>query len=144
FKSYCFGLGINQDSLVNAYKNQLRSLSDSPKKADVLYELANHYETLNQADSAFHSFQLAQKLYNQLDLKDKAMECNLALFSLLNTQNNIDIPPLPYLDEFYEYAKETKDNKKQLVALMRYASYNLNAEGYKKSQSYYAEALEKA
>lgn len=135
---------FQQDSLVNHYRTELKTNSNQQKKAELYYQLAEVFSNQNQADSALRHYKNALKLNTALQQKDKVADCNLAIFSLLDSQNQLETEALPYLDKYYSYAKASKDNKRLLEAKLSYASYYFNPQNYKTSRAYYLEAITEA
>ena len=131
----------NQDSLINALESQKKTLRSSKELADIYYKIGERYSHLNKSGLSYKNYNEALKLYQNLHLKDEEIACNLSIFSLLDSQSDIDIEALPYLDNYFEGAKTTKNQDKILVALLAYASYNFNSIHYIKAKSYYFEAL---
>ncbi|AUC82195.1 ATP-binding protein [Lacinutrix sp. Bg11-31] len=133
-----------QDSIANQFKTKVSQTNANEDKAELLFLLAERYSNLNKADSAFKYYNQSLKLSKELGLRDRFMECNKELFQLLDSQNQLNIDPLPYLDSYFNYAKVNNDNKKLLEAKLDYASYYFNPTNYKKSKAYYLDALNDA
>ena len=133
-----------QDSIIQTLKLKLKNTKNHKVKADIYFTLAEHYTKKNKSDLAFKGYRNALAIYDSLNFREEAMKINLSIFLLLDSQNNLDIDPIPYLNDYHDYALETNDNKKLLEANMQYASYYFDSEGYKKAKSYYLSALNQA
>ena len=132
------------DSIISLLEQKVKENNIEKEKADAYYLLAKTYDNLNKADLAFKNFKLASSIYESEGLTDKVMEINLQVFSLLHSQSQLNLDPLPYLDAYYNYAVKENDNEKILEANLNYASYHFNSKGYRKSKKYYLDAIEKA
>lgn len=143
FTSKAFPITI-QDSITNQLKNKISKTETNTDKTEALFLLAEHYSNLNKADSAFKYYNKSLKLSTKIGLMERAMECNKELFQLLDSQNQLNIDPIPYLDSYFNYAKANSLPEKLLEAKLDYASYYFNPENYKKSKAYYLDALQDA
>lgn len=140
-KTFSFINLIKNDSVLKLYNNELKQTKDPAKKADIHFKLGNYYSKINKENLAFSNYTKALTIFEKLNLKEKEMDCNLSIFSLLDSQNNIKIEALPYLDKYYKAALYSQKEEKMFIALLNYGNYNFNKTNYRKAQSYYSEAL---
>lgn len=131
-----------KDTIIEVLTKKIKNTEHNTiEKGDLLYQLADYYGKQNKADLAYKNYNLAKKMYSNLNIKDKEMECNLSLFSLLDSQNELNVNPLPYLESYYNYHKNANNTSNILKAELAYASYFFDSINYNKSKSYYEKAL---
>ena len=97
-------------------------------------------KNLNKHFDAYRNFIKAKEIYIFIDHKDSIASCNLELFELINSQNNLEDNSKPYLDNYYNYAVEKNDTIKILTAYLRYAQYFFDTDKVL-SSSYYHKVL---
>ncbi|MDP5093232.1 MAG: sensor histidine kinase [Polaribacter sp.] len=103
-------------SFAYAQKSELDSAYDYFQKASAFDEENKHFE-------AYKNYTKSLTIYKKIDALDSIAKCNLELFSLLQSQNNLNYEAKPFLDEYYQYALQKKDSLKTLTSYFRYAEY---------------------
>ena len=106
------------------------------------YKKAKQFNHDNKHFNAYNNYIKSLDLYKKLNTEDSIAKCNLEIFELIKSQNNLNKNPKPYLDNYYKFALEKKDSFFLLKALNRYAEYYWNSKNIKQSKSYYFKALE--
>ncbi|WP_405605332.1 ATP-binding protein [Polaribacter sp. Asnod1-A03] len=106
------------------------------------FKKGKEFDYKNKHFKSYSNFIKSLDLYKNLDLKDSIAKCNLELFELITSQNNLEDNSKPYLDEYYNYALEKKDSLNLLKAANRYAQYFWNADSVNLSKGYYLKGLE--
>jgi signal transduction histidine kinase len=106
------------------------------------FEKGKEFDYLNKHYKAYKNYIKSLELYKKLNLKDSIAKCNLELFELIVSQNNLEDNSKPYLDKYYEYALEKKDSFLILKSLNRYAQYFWNTDSIHYTKPYYLKALE--
>ena len=104
------------------------------------FKKAKQFDIENKHFEAYDNYIRSLNLYKKIKLRDSIAICNLELFELINSQNNLENNSKPYLDEFYNYAIKKKDSTKLLTAYLRYAQYFLSS-NKKLSSIYYHKVL---
>lgn len=83
----------------------------TPKEvAGYYYVLARCYYHLNNEDVALKYYLLSKKQFEKLKMTGLAKELALEIYQLLSSQENYDKYSAAFLEEYYTYAKKTKDN----------------------------------
>ncbi|NRB58498.1 MAG: sensor histidine kinase [Winogradskyella sp.] len=131
---------FNEDS-ISFYRQEIKSTKNSTVKAKSIFLLAQQFDNLNKADSAFFYYTKALKLNKDLNSDSETASCNRAIFTLLVAQNQLNIDPISYLDAYYNYVKSTDDQQQLLQVKLDYASYYFNPKEHKKAKTYYLDAL---
>ncbi|UAM99835.1 hypothetical protein K8354_08560 [Polaribacter litorisediminis] len=106
------------------------------------FKKAKQFNFENKHFIAYNNYIKSLDIYKTLDLKDSVAKCNLELFELIKSQNNLKKDSKPYLDDYYDYALKKKDSFGLLKAVNRYAQYFWNADSVYLSKSYYLKALQ--
>ncbi|KAB1153604.1 hypothetical protein F7018_16170 [Tenacibaculum aiptasiae] len=109
--------------------------------ANYYFEKAQYSYKINKNYEAYKFYLKSKKIYQELKLYDDVAKCNIQLFSLTNSQNNLQVDSKPYLDSYYNYALKIKDSQAILTSFFRYAQYYFNSDSVQKSSSYYKKVL---
>ena len=105
------------------------------------FNKAKDFDYVNKHFEAYKNYRKALVIYEKLNLKDSVAKCNLELFELIKSQNNLEDNSKKYLDSYYKYALERKDSFKLLVASNKFAQYFWDFESISKSRYYYQKSL---
>ncbi|WP_339658514.1 sensor histidine kinase [uncultured Polaribacter sp.] len=105
------------------------------------FKIGEKFDFENMHFDAYENYKKSYHLYTILDTKDSIAKCNLKLFDLINSQNNLEGDSKPYLDAYYSYALEKKDSLMLLSATNRYAGYFWNADTIEVARKYYKKSL---
>jgi signal transduction histidine kinase len=106
-----------------------------------LYEKAVEFNKINKPFLAFENYSKAKTLYTYSNELDSIAKCNIALFDLLQTQNNLNYDSKKYLDEYYIYALSKKDSFMLLTSYFSFAQLYFNPEEKEISSKYYRKAI---
>ncbi|NCT10348.1 MAG: hypothetical protein GW772_09770 [Flavobacteriia bacterium] len=93
---------------------------------DVAYEYfqkATKFNNENNHFKAFENYTKSLNLYKKANAFDSVAKCNLELFSLLQSQNDLNYDAKPFLNAYYQYGLQKKDSLKILISYFRYAEY---------------------
>ena len=105
------------------------------------FKTAKQYDNQNKHFKAYDNYIKSLNLYKSLNLKDSIAKCNLDLFELITSQNNLKDNSKPYLDDFYKYALEKNDSLMLLKSYNRYAQYFWDENNITVSRSFYNKSL---
>ncbi|ARV13832.1 sensor histidine kinase [Polaribacter sp. SA4-12] len=105
------------------------------------FKKAIEFSNNNKHFGAYKNYIKAKNIYVYLNEIDSVAECNLELFELIASQNNLEDNSKPYLDDYYEYALKKNDSLKLLVASNSYASYFWDSDTIELSIKYYKNSL---
>ncbi len=105
------------------------------------FKEAKKFDYNNKHFKAYNNYIKSLELYKIINLKDSIAKCNLELFELINSQNNLDYDSKIYLDDYYKYSLKKKDSFNLLKAMNRYAEYFWNPDSIHLSKPYYLKAL---
>ena len=119
---------VAQDSIVKYYQRQLEKTGTPTQRADLYMKLGQQYAERNQEHKGIEAYQQALRLYQDTENDLGAMEANYGLFTLLSSQQNLDIDPLPYLRAYSANAEKQGDSSKLLKAQMSFAQYYFNTD----------------
>ncbi|WP_397446454.1 histidine kinase [Polaribacter sp. R77954] len=106
------------------------------------YKKAKQFDYDNKHFKAYKNYIMSLDLYKKINLEDSIAKCNLEIFELITSQNNLESNSKPYLDDFYAYALKKKDSFLLLKAINRYAGYYWDTDSIKTTKSYYLKALQ--
>ena len=76
-----------------------------------VFNIAKTYVELNKEDSAFIYFKEALKGFTKKNLPERIAETNLEIYTILKSQNKLDVNRAIYFDNLYNYAKQTNSKK---------------------------------
>ena len=112
--------------------------------AEINFILAKSYENLNREDRALIFYKKALELYKTEERFEDVANTNLAIYLLLDSQNNLKSNKAYYLQEVYDYAKNTA-SKKWLISYYTNSGLEKLKTNKKDSAKYYlSEALKLA
>jgi two-component system, NarL family, sensor histidine kinase DegS len=114
------------------YKHTFLNYYKGANKAKYQLILGESFENLNIEDSAFIYYQKALKGFKTYNLPEAETKTNQIIYSLLESQNNLDSNKDYYLNEILKYAKKTK-SKKWLASY--YTNYGVNQLKYNVADS---------
>lgn len=122
-------------------KIDIRKLSKFDKP---LYNLlfAKNYYSNTKNDLAFHYYHQAKEDYLKINNLDSAMEVNLKLSYLVDSQKNNPNEAEKYINEYVNYAKKTNNQLSLVKAYSQIAAMNIDSIHYKKSLNYFRSALQ--
>lgn len=103
-------------SFAYAQKSELDSAFDYFQKGKKFNNENNHFE-------AYKNYTKSLTIYKKINALDSIAKCNLELFDILESQNELNYDAKPFLDEYYEYGLQKKDSLKILISYFRYAEY---------------------
>ena len=75
----------------------------------------------NKHFKAYENYIKSLELYKQLKNEDSIAKCNLVLFNLITSQDNLEDNSKHYLDEYYSYALAKKDTLMLLNASNKFS-----------------------
>ena len=105
------------------------------------YKKAQLFDINNKHFKAYNYYKKSLDLYSSLGFIDSIANCNISLFDLITSQNNLEYNSKTYLDDFYKYAVFKKDTFFLLKASNRYAQYFWDSENINTSRKYYKKSL---
>lgn len=88
-----------------------KNLFDSKTRNELSLIIGKSFENLNKEDSAFYYFQTGLYHYKLNKTDDKIAEYNLALYLLLDSQNNLNLDKDIYFNKIVEYAEKSENKK---------------------------------
>lgn len=121
--SFCYGQNSKLDSAYFYFKK------------------GENFDFENKHYKAYEHYTKSLMLYKEIKNNDSIAKCNLKLFDLIQSQNNLNEDAKPYLDDYYNYAIEKKDSLMLLIATNNYAQYFWNADTIEISRKYYNKSL---
>ncbi|NDI98046.1 sensor histidine kinase [Flavobacterium sp. LaA7.5] len=131
----------NSREFENALK-KIDSSSLSPQdKALYYYIYAKHLELDNQDGKAYEYLRDSRRLYVTMDSLDKAMEINLDIVYLLQSQEHNNLPYKHYIEEYITHAEKIKDTLKIARGYGTMATYFAYKNDYNISANYYKKGL---
>ncbi len=104
------------------------------------FKKATEFGNNNKHFDAYKNYLKAKSIYAKLNEADSIAECNLLLFELLTSQNNLEDNSKPYLDDYFNYSLKKNDSFMILKSYLRYAQYFFDSD-QNKSSSYYKKAI---
>lgn len=87
------------------------------------YQKATKFNNENNHFKAYENYIKALNLYKKGSALDSIAKCNLALFELLQSQNDLEYNAKPFLDKYYQFALQKNDSLKILTSYFRYAEF---------------------
>jgi signal transduction histidine kinase len=105
------------------------------------FKQAKKFDFENKHFKAYENYVLSRNIYLKLNQKDSLAKCNMKLYDLIHSQNNLDRNAKPYLDDYYAYALEKKDSLMLLEANNSYAAYFWDQKNTEKTRKYYNQSL---
>ena len=100
----------NYKEIIQINKTKKLSITGA-KNGRLFFFIGKSYENLNKEDSAFIYYQKALNFYRILKSDESIVEINYEIYKLLDSQNNLKADKNVYLEEIYNYAKNTKSSK---------------------------------
>jgi signal transduction histidine kinase len=105
------------------------------------FKKAKQFDFENKHYKAYDNYIKSRNLYLKIDSKDSIAKCNINLYYLIKSQNNLNEDAKPYLDDYFKYAEEKNDSLMQLKANNAYAAYFWNQDSISKSRKFYTKSL---
>jgi tetratricopeptide (TPR) repeat protein len=97
-------------------KNSKNIPAEAIVKAGVFYNMGRCYENLNQEEKALKYYLLSKSEFENLKLTEPAKELCLEIHSIMSSQENYRQYSGNFLQEYYNYAVETKSDEKLAYA----------------------------
>lgn len=113
-------------------------------KLDSAYYYFKKGEIFNSENKHFKAYDRyiqSLKIYQKLNLKDSIAKCDINLYYLIKSQNNLSEDAKPYLDNYSKYAEEKSDSLMLLIANNAYAAYFWDINKPFISRKYYDKSL---
>lgn len=123
FCSFCYAQNLKIDSAYFYFKK------------------AQQFDFENKHYKAYDNYIKSRNLYLKIDSKDSIAKCNINLYYLIKSQNNLNEDAKPYLDDYSKYAEEKSDSLSLLIANNAYAAYFWNQDSISKSSKFYKKSL---
>lgn len=121
---------------------EIDSSSLSPQdKALYCYLNAKHFELNNEDDKAYEYLRASRKIYIAIDSISNAMDINLDISYLLQSQEQNNIPYKSYIEEYIGYAEEIKDTLRLARGYGNMAMYYAFKGDYTVCANYYRKGL---
>ncbi|KAF2518419.1 hypothetical protein E0W68_08815 [Flavobacterium salilacus subsp. salilacus] len=118
------------------------SVSLSPQdKALYYYLYAKHLELDNQDGKAYEYLRSSKRIYKSIDSISKAMDINLDIIYLLQSQEGNNVPYKPYIEEYITHAKKIGDSLRIARGYGNMATYYAYKGDYNESVGYYKKGL---
>ncbi|QNM86293.1 sensor histidine kinase [Polaribacter pectinis] len=108
------------------------------------FNKAKQFDYQNKHFRAYENYIKSLKLYEKINEIDSVAKCNIVLFELIESQNDLNKNSKPYLDAYYTYALQKKDTLFILKSYNRYAQIYWNRDTIAKSRNYYNKFLKLA
>lgn len=105
------------------------------------FKVGEKFDFENKHDFAYKNYIKSKNLYQKINKKDSIAKCNINLFHLISSQNNLNQDSKIYLDNYNKYAKEKNDSLMLLIANNAYASYFWDENNTVKSRKFYNKSL---
>ncbi|AOW16547.1 hypothetical protein LPB03_03275 [Polaribacter vadi] len=105
------------------------------------FKKGEKFDFENKHYKAYESYIQSKKLYIAINNKDSIAKCDINLYYLIKSQNNLNEDAKPYLDDYSKYAEEKNDSLMLLIANNAYATYFWNQESIGKSRRFYKKSL---
>lgn len=106
------------------------------------FKTAKDFDYQNKHFKAYENYVKSLNIYKKLNIEDSIAKCNLELFELITSQNNLEKNSKPYLDKYYQYALKKNDSFLLLKSLNRYAQYYWNTDSIELPKKYYFKSLQ--
>ena len=74
------------------------------------FKKAKQFDYENKHFKAYKNYIKSLDLYKKLNLDDSIAKCNLEIFELITSQNNLEGNSKPYLDDYHQYALKKNDS----------------------------------
>lgn len=87
------------------------------------FQKAKKFNNENKHFKAYENYTKSLTIYRKINAFDSIAKCNLELFDILESQNELNFDAKPFLDEYYENGLQNKDSLKILISYFRYAEY---------------------
>jgi len=100
------------------------------------------FEGLNQADSAFHQYNKALKIFEDNQLDQEVALLSLRIYELIDAQKNLKLDNERYWSKFYSYAKISESDELLAKAYKILGIKNLSNSNEGISIDYFLKALE--
>ncbi|WP_053992157.1 sensor histidine kinase [Mangrovimonas sp. TPBH4] len=131
----------NYEAIIQYRKTIDNIPSKSPAKGSYQLALAKAYNNSNKEDSAFLYFKKALKSFTLHQQEERIAETNYEIYSLLDSQKNLESNKEMYLNNLIEYAQEHKSDKwLGAIANQKAISFH-NAQEVDSAKHYYNKAL---
>lgn len=105
------------------------------------FKKAKKFDINNKHFKAYQNYLKSKVLYRKINEEDSIAKCNLELFELITSQNNLEDHSKPYLDDYYEYALKKQDSLMIITSYFKYAQYFFDPDNKVISASYYNKIL---
>ena len=105
------------------------------------YNTGKKFDFKNNHFKAYENYIKSRNLYIKVDNKDSLAKCDLVLFNLIDSQNNLEDEAKHYLDAYYSYALDKKDSLMLLISNNKYANYFWDENNISTSKAYYQKSL---
>ena len=105
------------------------------------FKKGEKFDFENKHYKAYESYIQSKKLYIAINNKDSIAKCDINLYYLIKSQNNLNEDAKPYLDDYSKYAEEKNDSLMLLITNNAYATYFWNQESIGKSRRFYKKSL---
>ena len=105
------------------------------------FKKGEKFDFENKHYKAYESYIQSKKLYVAINNKDSIAKCDINLYYLIKSQNNLNEDAKPYLDDYSKYAEEKNDSLMLLKANNAYAAYFWNQDSIGKSSKFYKKSL---
>lgn len=90
------------------------------------FQKATKFDNENNHFKAYENYTKSLHLYKKVNAFDSIAKCNLILFDILQSQNDLNYDAKPFLDAYYQFALQKNDSLKILTSYFRYAEYNFD------------------
>ncbi|WP_155810472.1 sensor histidine kinase [Polaribacter sp. Hel_I_88] len=105
------------------------------------FKKGKQFDFENKHYKAYESYIKSRNFYLKTNNKDSIAKCNINLYYLIKSQNNLNEDAKLYLDDYSKYAEEKSDSLMQLKANNAYAAYFWNQDSISKSSKFYKKSL---
>ncbi|MBA6155376.1 hypothetical protein H3Z83_02380 [Tenacibaculum sp. S7007] len=105
------------------------------------FNKAKQFDVENKHFKAYENYIKALKSYQKLKIEDSVVICNLELFDLIESQNNLKYNSKPFLDKYYSLAQKKADTSMLITSNNRYAEYYWNIDTIEITSRYYKKSL---
>ena len=105
------------------------------------FKKAQQFDSENKHYKAYESYIQSKKLYLTVNNEDSIAKCNINLYYLIKSQNNLNEDAKPYLDDYSKYAEKKSDSLMLLKVNNAYAAYFWNQDSISKSRKFYKKSL---
>lgn len=133
----------NYNAITTLDLSQLVTKSDI-ELANIDFIIAKSYENLNQEDTALGYYKKALDLFKNEQAYNNVAQTNLAIYLLLDSQNNLKSDKESYLKEIYNYAKKSSSKKWMASYYTNYGVIMLKKSIKDSAKTYFFKALKLA